>query len=172
MSALVAIPDTKFVRSGGVDIAYQVVGDGDLDIVVVPGWISNCDVNWELAECARFRDRLCEFGRVIVFDKRGTGLSDRVPHPPALEEHVDDMAAVLDAVGSSRAAIAGWTDGAAAALLFAATYPERVSALVLGGVVARGRTDLAAEDQALDPGTSTGWRRPSSRVGARACSCP
>jgi class 3 adenylate cyclase len=124
-----------------------------LDILLVPGWISHCDVNWELAECARFRDRLCEFGRVVVFDKRGTGLSDRVPHPPALEEHVDDMTAVLDAVGSERTAIAGWTDGAAAALLFAATYPERVSGLVCGAVVARGRTDLAAETQALDPAT-------------------
>ncbi|MDQ4133806.1 MAG: adenylate/guanylate cyclase domain-containing protein [Actinomycetota bacterium] len=129
------------------------MGDGDLDIMVVPGWISHCDVNWELAECARFRERLCEFGRVVVFDKRGTGLSDRVPHPPALEEHVDDMAAVLDVVGSERAAVAGWTDGAAAALLFAATYPERVSALVLGAVVAQGRADLAAETQAVDPAT-------------------
>ena len=144
---LATIPETKFVRSGDVDIAYQVIGDGNRDILTVPGWISHCDVNWELAEWARFRQRLCEFGRLIVFDKRGTGLSDRVPHPPALEEHVDDMVAVLDAAQSEKAAVAGWADGAAAAVLFAATFPERVSALALGTVAAHGQTDLAAVDQ-------------------------
>ena len=126
------IPETRFARAGDVDIAYQVVGAGPIDLVWIPGWVSHCDLAWELPELARFLDRLAEFSRLIVFDKRGTGLSDRVPVVPTLEEKMEDLVAVLDAVGAERVAIVGWADGAAIGAMFAATYPDRVSVLVMG----------------------------------------
>jgi class 3 adenylate cyclase/pimeloyl-ACP methyl ester carboxylesterase len=131
------VPDTHYARSGGVDLAYQVIGDGPLDFVFVPGWVWNVELCWELAEIARFFERLASFTRLIVFDKRGVGLSDRVGGVATLEERADDILAVLAAVGSERAAIGGWFDGAAMAAHFAATHPERVSALVLGSFSAR-----------------------------------
>ena len=127
--------ETKFVRSDGVDIAYQVVGaGGGLDVVFLPGWVSHLEVMWELAEYAAFLERLASMGRLIVLDKRGTGLSDRVAGTATLEDRAADVGAVLDAVGSSRAAIAAWGDGAAIAAMFAATRPARVEALVLGSL--------------------------------------
>ena len=99
------IPETRFARAGDVDIAYQVVGAGPIDLVWIPGWVSHCDLAWELPELARFLDRLAEFSRLILFDKRGTGLSDRVPVVPTLEEKMEDLVAVLDAVGAERVAI-------------------------------------------------------------------
>src|SRR5215470_2002665 len=103
-------PETRFTRSGNVHIAYQVVGDGPLDLVYVPGWVSHVELAWEEPTLARFLERLASFSRLILFDKRGTGLSDRVPNDklPALEERMDDLRAVMDAVGSERAALFGF----------------------------------------------------------------
>jgi len=129
------IPETRFTRTGDVDVAYQVAGTADgLDLVFIQGWVSHLEVMWELPEFARFLDRLATMGRLIVFDKRGTGLSDRVAGTPTLEQRAEDIAAVMDAAGSSRAAIAAWGEGAAIAGMFAAVHPERVSALVLGSL--------------------------------------
>ncbi len=134
---MVGIPETQYARSSGVDLAYQVIGDGPFDFVFVPGWVWNLETAWDLPEIARFFDRLASFSRLIVFDKRGVGLSDRVPGVATLEERADDILTVLDAVGSARAAVGGWFDGGAMAAHFAATHPERVRALVLGSVATR-----------------------------------
>jgi pimeloyl-ACP methyl ester carboxylesterase len=133
------MPDrTRYARSGDVSIAYQVVGDGPLDLVFVPGWISNVEAAWEEPGYRRFLDRLASFSRLILFDKRGTGLSDRVAvdQLPSLEQRMDDVRAVMDAAGSRRAAILAVSEGGGMALLFAATYPERTVALVTYGVFA------------------------------------
>jgi len=129
------LPETRFTRVDDLDIAYQVVGPAaELDVVFVPGWVSHLEVMWELPEFAHFLERLAAMGRLIMFDKRGTGLSDRVPGVPTLEERADDIVAVMDAAGSARAAIAAWGEGAGIAAMFAATHPERVVALVLGSL--------------------------------------
>ncbi|TML95273.1 MAG: adenylate/guanylate cyclase domain-containing protein [Actinobacteria bacterium] len=137
-------PETRYAKSGDVNIAYQVVGDGPTDLVYVPGWVSNVELIWEKPKPTRFLERLASFSRLILFDKRGTGMSDRVSNGrlPTLEERMDDVRAVLDAVGSKRAALVGHSEGGSMSLLFAATYPERARALVLIGVFARRiRTD-------------------------------
>ncbi len=126
-------PETKYALSSGVSIAYQVVGEGPLDLVVVPGWVSNLDAFWEEPAVDEFYQRLASFSRLILFDKRGTGLSDRVTDLPSLEVRMDDLRAVLDAVGSERAALFGWSEGGPMCALFAATYPGRTSALVMAG---------------------------------------
>ena len=131
------LPQTRYARSGEVSIAYQVVGTGPIDLVMVPGWVSNIDVFWEEPALARLLTRLASFSRLIIFDKRGTGLSDRVSDMPSLEVRMDDLRAVMDAVGSQRAALFGVSEGGAMCVLFAATYPDRVSALILGGAFAR-----------------------------------
>lgn len=131
------IPQTRYAKAGIVSIAYQVVGDGPIDLVVVPGWISNIEVFWEDAHVARFFERLSTFTRLILFDKRGTGLSDRSTEAATLEERMDDVRAVLDAVGSSRAALLGYSEGGTMCLLFAATYPDRTEALITIGSYAR-----------------------------------
>src|SRR5215472_14063628 len=132
------VPETRFTRVDDLDIAYQVVGPAaQLDLVFVPGWVSHLEVMWELPEFARFLDRLAAMGRLILFDKRGTGLSDRVAGVPTLEQRADDIAAVMDAAGSARAAILAWGEGAGIAAMFAATHPERVSALVLGSLAVK-----------------------------------
>lgn len=126
--------------SGNVHIAYQVVGDGPIDIVVVPGWVSHLEVQyWEEPTVARFFERLASFGRLILFDKRGTGLSDRVAPSelPTLEQRMEDVHAVMNAVGSSKAAVFGISEGGPMCALFAATYPERVSALIMSGCYAK-----------------------------------
>jgi pimeloyl-ACP methyl ester carboxylesterase len=135
----VEIPDVKYARSGDVAIAYQVVGEGPLDLVFVMGWVSHLDYFWEEPLFARFLRRLASFSRLILFDKRGTGLSDRVPSDqlPTLEERMDDVRAVMDAVGSKRAALMGISEGGPLCALFAATYPERTAALVMFGTYAR-----------------------------------
>jgi pimeloyl-ACP methyl ester carboxylesterase/DNA-binding CsgD family transcriptional regulator len=124
---------TRYARSGDVRIAYQVVGQGPFDLVFVPGFISNLDLHWEDEGYSRLLSRLSAFSRLILFDKRGTGLSDRVDTLalPSLETRMDDVRAVMDAAGSSRAAILGASEGAPMAILFAATYPERTRSLVL-----------------------------------------
>lgn len=131
------LPTTRYAKSGGVNIAYQTLGDGPRDLVVVPGWVSNIDVFWEEPSMARLFTRLASFSRLILFDKRGTGLSDRVNDMPSLEVRMDDVRAVMDAVDSKRAALFGYSEGGAMCALFAATYPDRATALIMGGSYSR-----------------------------------
>jgi pimeloyl-ACP methyl ester carboxylesterase len=134
-------PETRYARSGDLNIAYQVVGEGPLDLVLVSGFVSHLDMDWDDGRSAHFLARLASFSRLIRFDKRGTGLSDRVPlnQLPTLEERMDDVRAVLDAVGSERAALFGYSEGGPMSVVFAATYPQRTSALVLYGTYAKRR---------------------------------
>jgi pimeloyl-ACP methyl ester carboxylesterase len=132
-------PETRYAKSGDVNIAYQVVGDGPFDLVFVPGGISHLEVRWEEPSAARFFRRLASFSRLVIFDKRGTGLSDRVA-TATLEELTDDVRAVMDAVGAGRAALMGVSEGGPVSALFAATYPERTSALVLYGATSMSRS--------------------------------
>jgi len=143
--------DIRYARSGGVSIAYQVVGDGEVDLVYVPDYVSNLVYAWETPYWRGFYDRLAERFRLILFDKRGTGLSDLGGQFPALETRMDDVRAVLDAVGSSTAVLLGSHDGCSMAALYAATYPERTRALVLFHPVAHdpsAQTDAAREELA------------------------
>jgi pimeloyl-ACP methyl ester carboxylesterase len=132
------IPRTRYVRSDEHSIAYQVIGEGPADVVFIPGFVSNVELHWEHASFAHFFGRLAEAGRLITFDKRGTGLSERVAteHLPTLEERVDDLRAVLDDVGVERANVFGISEGAAMALLFSALHPDRVRRLALFGAFA------------------------------------
>ena len=132
-------PETRYAKSGDLHIAYQVVGQGGPDLVLVSGFVSNVENSWESPEEASFLERLASFSRLILFDKRGTGLSDRVPvdRLPTLEDRMDDVRAVMDAAGSERAALFGWSEGGPMSVVFAATYPERVSHLILYGSYAR-----------------------------------
>lgn len=130
-------PETRYAKSGDLSIAYQVTGSGSRDLVFVPGFISNLDGAWENPNQTHFFTRLAAFSRLIRFDKRGTGLSDRMLGVANLEDRMDDVRAVMDAVGSERAALFGVSEGGPMSLLFAATYPERASALVLYGSYAR-----------------------------------
>ena len=132
-------PVTYYVQNGDVNIAYQVVGSGDLDIVFVMGWVSHLEYFWEEPHFAQFLNRLASFSRLILFDKRGTGLSDRVPinELPTLEQRMDDVRCVMDAVGSKRAALVGVSEGGPMCSLFAATYPEKTAALVMIGTYAK-----------------------------------
>lgn len=130
-------PEIRYARSGDVSIAYQVVGDGPIDLVLVPGWLSNIEVFWEEPNIVRFFQKLAAFSRLILFDKRGTGLSDRITEAATLEERMDDVRAVLDAVGSRRAALLGYSEGGTMCTLFAATYPDRTAALITIGSYAR-----------------------------------
>jgi pimeloyl-ACP methyl ester carboxylesterase len=127
----VEIPETQYARSGDVNIAYQVSGDGPFDLVFVPGYITHLELHWTISSFVTFLERLSSFARLIRFDKRGTGMSDRVSGAPTLETRMDDVRAVMDAVGSQRAAFYGLSEGAAMVLLFAATYPERTAAIVV-----------------------------------------
>ncbi|MCX6597729.1 MAG: alpha/beta fold hydrolase, partial [Acidobacteria bacterium] len=129
------LPTTHYARSGDVNIAYQVLGDGPIDLVFVMGWVSHLEYFWREPHFARFLHHLASFARLIVFDKRGTGLSDRVPVSalPTLEERMDDVRAVMEAVGSESAVIMGVSEGGPLSALFAATYPERTRALVMIG---------------------------------------
>ncbi|HWP44520.1 MAG TPA: alpha/beta fold hydrolase, partial [Blastocatellia bacterium] len=133
------VPETRYARSGDVNIAYQVVGDAPLDLVFVMGWVSHLEYFWEEPSFARFLSRLASFSRLILFDKRGTGLSDRVPlnQLPTLEQRMDDVRAVMDAVGCEKAALVGVSEGGPMCSLFAATYPEKTSALVMIGTYAK-----------------------------------
>lgn len=131
------VPETRYARSGDVSIAYQVLGDGPFDVVWTPGALSHLDSAWEEEARARFYRALASFSRLIVFDKRGTGLSDRVAQLADLETRMDDIRAVMDAAGSETAALCGVSEGGPMAVLFAATYPERVRALVNYGSLPR-----------------------------------
>jgi pimeloyl-ACP methyl ester carboxylesterase len=148
-------PRTHYARSGDVNIAYQVVGEGPRDLVFVPGWISNVEMFWEEPVVVRFLERLASFSRLILFDKRGTGLSDRMTEVPSLEVRMDDVRAVMDAVGSDQAAVFGYSEGGQMCALFAASYRDRTSALIVHGSYAR---MLSAPDYP--------WGRSPERMGA------
>src|SRR6478752_10203495 len=165
-------PETQYARSGDLNIAYQVAGDGPVDLVYVPGWVSNIEAMWEIPGTAHLLDRLSSFSRLILFDKRGTGLSDRLSNDklPTLEQRMDDVRAVLEAVGSERAALFGHSEGGSMCMLFAATYPERTIALITIGAFAKRRnpdddypwapTDENREQEALDIERNWGHMRP------------
>jgi class 3 adenylate cyclase len=124
-------PQTRYTRSGDLYIAHQILGEGPLDLVYIPGLTSHVELTWEIPPHARFLRRLAALGRLLIFDKRGTGMSDRVVGVPTLESRMDDIRAVMDSAEAERAVLIGVYDGGALAALFAATYPERTSALVL-----------------------------------------
>jgi class 3 adenylate cyclase len=161
------IPTTRYAKSGELSIAYQVFGDGPFDLVFVPGYISNLDVSWDMPLGNLYR-RLGTFCRLIVFDKRGTGLSDRNCGMPTLEERIDDLRAVMTAACSSKASIMGFSEGCAMALMFAATYPQLTRSLVLygpgcrcPGLPARPRRDLDWVDQYWGTGITANNFAPS-----------
>jgi len=163
--------ETKYAMSGDVNIAFQEVGAGELDLVVVPGWLSHLDLWWEAVGYADWIERLASFCRVILFDKRGTGLSDRDVGDSTLEERMDDLRAVLDAAGSQRAAVFGFSEGGPLSMLFTATYPERVHALVLYATFARATeapdypegTQMRASLDELMRITKTAWGQGQSQ---------
>ena len=153
------LPRTQYAKSGDVHIAYQVSGHGPIDLVFVPGFVSHLEYDWEHPLPARFFHRFEAFSRLIRFDKRGTGLSDRGVEMPTLEQRMDDVRVVMDAVGSQRAALIGVSEGGPMSILFAATYPERTAALVIYGSYAR---------RSWAPDHPCGWTDDQWRLGLRA----
>jgi pimeloyl-ACP methyl ester carboxylesterase len=140
-------PTTRYAKSGSVHVAYQVFGEGEIDLVFFPGFVSNIEVNWEEPHCARWLRKLASFSRVITFDKRGTGRSDRLEVLPTMDERMDDARAVMDAASSERAAVFGLSEGGSLATLFAAHYPERCRALVLWGAFAKFSSWFATDEK-------------------------
>ena len=134
---MIETPETRFAKSGDTYIAYQVMGEGPFDLVFVPGFISHLEIHMEQPLYRTFAERLASFCRLIRFDKRGTGLSDRVSGIPTLEERMDDVRAVMDAVNSDQAAFMSLSEGGPMSIVFAATYPQRISSLILIGSFAR-----------------------------------
>src|SRR5271155_4332272 len=130
-------PKTSYACNGDVNIAYQVIGDGPLDLLFIPAFVSHLDLYWAAPETAAFFRRLASFSRLILFDKRGTGLSDPASGAATLEERMEDVRAVLDACGSQQTALFGLSEGGPMSLLFAATYPERTTALITFGSFAK-----------------------------------
>ena len=130
------MPKTRYARSGDISIAYQALGEGP-DLVLIPGIYGHLEIQWEFPSVSQFFQRLASFSRVLIFDKRGTGMSDRDVGIPTLEERMDDVRAVMDAVGAERAAIHGASEGGPMGALFAATCPERTSHLILYGTFPR-----------------------------------
>src|SRR5262249_34375769 len=128
---------TTYADSGDLKIAYRASGEGEIDLVIVPGFVSHVDLLWEHPVAARFMRRLSAFARLITYDKRGQGLSDRPADPPTLENSMDDLHALLAATESEKAVVLGVSEGGPMSMLFAATYPERVSALILYGTYAK-----------------------------------
>jgi pimeloyl-ACP methyl ester carboxylesterase len=130
-------PKTRYAKSGDVHIAYQVFGEGPVDLVFVPGFISHIENYWEEPGFARWLRRLGSFSRVMMFDKRGTGLSDQVSELPGMDQRMDDIRAVMDAVGIDQAAILGFSEGGSLSTLFAASHPDRVQSLIVYGSFAQ-----------------------------------
>src|SRR4029453_16820189 len=130
--------DVRYAKSGDVSIAYRVVGEGERDLLFVHGFAGNLEIEAEQSDYQAFHERLLRFARLILFDRRGAGLSDRVRETPSLETRMDDVRAVLDAAGSERGGVFGTFEAASMCMLFAATYPERTTGLVLYNPVARG----------------------------------
>ncbi|WP_442869305.1 alpha/beta fold hydrolase [Bradyrhizobium sp. CCBAU 11357] len=152
------IPKTRYARSGELSIAFQVAGSGPIDITLVNGSISHLELVYELPNVVKNVQRFARFARVIGFDKRGQGLSDRVPGAPSLEERMDDVRAVLDAVGSRRTVLLGFSEGCPMSLLFAATHPDRVSHLVLiGGFMRAGHSIPADQFEAVAEKVMADW---------------
>jgi pimeloyl-ACP methyl ester carboxylesterase/DNA-binding CsgD family transcriptional regulator len=137
------VPVTRYAKSGEVSIAYQIIGEGPPDLVLVPGFVSHVEAAWQWPYLARFLNRLGSIARLITFDKRGTGLSDPMTRPPSLEERMDDIRAVMDATGCERAPLLGVSEGGALSIKFASEHPERVASLVLYGSYAK---KLSSED--------------------------
>ena len=129
-------PETRYAKSGDINIACQVLGSGPMDLIYVPGWVTHLEYGWEEPSLARFYRKLASFSRLILFDKRGTGLSDQSTNLPTLEQRMDDVRAVMQAVGSECAVVFGMSEGGNMAMLFAATYPERTIALITFGAFA------------------------------------
>jgi len=154
-----ATPQTRYAKSGDVNIAYQVLGDGPVDLVYVWGWLSHLDFQWAEPTLTSFFRRLAGFSRLIMFDKRGTGLSDPVSGAPSFDERMDDIRAVMDAVGSERAALLGFSEGTALSALFAASHPERTTALILYDGLAHG-TEVEG------PPIDQAWRESAAKVRA------
>ncbi|MCG8700018.1 MAG: alpha/beta hydrolase, partial [Bacteroidales bacterium] len=132
-------PTVQYTKSGDINIAYQVFGSGPVDLVYIPGWVSNIDWMWACPELVDFLKELGKMARVILFDKRGTGLSDRIVEFSTLEERMDDINAVMDAVGSEKAILFGHSEGGSVSALFSATYPNRVISLISFGIFAKRR---------------------------------
>ena len=172
-----AIPEIHYARNGDVALAYQVLGDGPFDLVFLPAFINNIEIAWESPSYARFLRRLASFSRLIFMDRRGTGLSDRMSPTdlPPLEILMDDLVVVLDAVGSERAALFGSSNSGCLCAIFAATFPDRVSALALYGVAAAG---VASDDfpwqWTTTSGTTTSesWPKDGGRARTRRRSSP
>ncbi len=169
---VVDVPQTRYAGSGDVSIAYQVVGNGPFDVVLVPGFVSSVEYGWEDPHLAAFLASFASFCRLIVFDERGTRLSDRVRGVPTLETRMDDVRAIMDDVGSERAALIGYSEGASMAVRFARTYPERTIALVMyGGLLtwdwmAEARFEIRHEsDQAALEEIERRWGTPGRRRG-------
>src|SRR5688572_1544264 len=129
LTSMTQAPETRYVKSGDVHIAYQVVGGGPLDVVFVPGFVSNIEANWDAPDRAGFFRRLASFCRLIIFDKRGTGMSDRTSQIFTLEQRMADVQAIMDDARCERAALFGVSEGGPMSILFAASYPQRTSAL-------------------------------------------
>jgi pimeloyl-ACP methyl ester carboxylesterase len=161
---MIMVPQTKYAKSGGVNIAYQTAGDGKADLVFVPGWVSHVEYAWEEPSFAPFLERLASFSRLILLDRRGTGLSDPVERLPTLEERMDDVRAVMDAAGSERAFLFGISESGPMCTLLAATYPERTAGLVLCNTFACNThsddypwAPTAEQFAALEQLVETGW---------------
>src|SRR4051794_33488016 len=158
---MVEAPHTRYAASGGANIAYQVVGEGPLDVVFVPGLLSQIDLIWTLPAPVHFFSRLASFARVILYDKRGQGISDPLEGELTLERDMEDLVAVLDAAGSQRAALIGYSEAGPMSVLTAATHPDRVGALVLCGTYASGSALMegprAAERVAAAGEMLDGW---------------
>jgi pimeloyl-ACP methyl ester carboxylesterase len=135
-------PQTRYARCGELSIAYQVFGDGPRDLVIVPGWLSHIELFWNDPGYHRFMQGLADFARVITYDKRGTGLSDPIAAAPSLDERMDDVRAVLDAAGSERATVFGFSEGGPISALFAASHPERTESLIVYGSIVCGPYDV------------------------------
>jgi pimeloyl-ACP methyl ester carboxylesterase len=177
MAAMADVPETVYAKSGDAFIAYQCMGaGGPIDYVCLPPLISNIDVIWECPQAVRFMRRLARLGRYVHFDKRGQGMSDRDSGAPTLDERVDDLLAVLDAAGVEKAALAGASEGGATAALFAATYPSRVSHVVMyGSFAALTQSDhypLGFSEEFLDeflPAWAATWGTPETLTLSMAC---
>ena len=141
--------ETRYAVSGDTNIAYQTMGDGPVDLILIPGVVSHVEFLHEIPGYTAFLRHLSTFARVVTFDKRGQGLSDRISGAPSLEQRMDDVRAIMDDIGSHHAALMGISEGAAMSALFAATYPERVSQLILYGGFARG-ADLWGSDSSME----------------------
>jgi len=140
-------PETRYAKSGDVHIAYQVFGEGSLNLVFIPPFFSNVEVWWDQPDYTRALTRLGSYAKVLIFDKRGTGMSDRVAELPGMEQRMDDLRAVMDAAGMEQAALLGVSEGGSMATLFAATYPSRCRALVLIGAFARFSSFVETEEE-------------------------